>query len=138
MAWNARRAALRNACDAEVQAKLKKIDAAPRSPHLPDLPAGPALGCLVPWRKGAAPPARRIAELHLPKRSGDGGNSLRCWRIASWATHETAIAASRLSLAAPDPRAAMARDLGVMLWSLRRRVSLSPICGRFPLPPGRP
>ena len=65
MAWSARDKALRNACDAEVRAKLKKIDAAPRSPHLPDLPAGLALECVVPWRKGAHPPAHLIAELHL-------------------------------------------------------------------------
>merc|ERR1711969_296773 len=68
------------------------------------------------------PPAHCIAELHLPKRSEDGGNSLRCWRIASWANNEAAMAASYLTLNAPDQRAAMERDLGVMraAWERRR------------------
>ena len=52
--WSTRKVALQNACKAEVRAKLKKIAAAPRSPHLPDPPAGVALQCLVFLRCAAS------------------------------------------------------------------------------------
>ena len=73
-------AALRSAYRAEVRPKLDKVAAAPRSPHLPDLRAGLALRCLVPWAAGRRPPASCVAEVHLPKLAGAGG---RWWRHSS-------------------------------------------------------
>ena len=53
---------------------------------------------------------------------------MRCWRIESWATHKVAMAASYATINAPDQRAAMERDFGVMraAWERRRAVLL---CG---------
>ena len=80
--WHKSRETIRDAYAAEARSKLKAVDDAPRSPHLPDLPAGLALRCLVPWGKGRRPPASCLGEMHLPKHADAGGNSLRCWRIA--------------------------------------------------------
>ena len=96
--WNKRMAACHKACNDEVRANL---DAAPqRSPNLPDLPAGLVMRCLAPWAAHRRPPFSRIAEIHLPKKSEAGGNSLRCWRITETplgiraATKETATFAT--------------------------------------------
>ena len=38
--------------------------------------------CLTPWKKACPPAARRRGEWDLAKKSNDGGNSLRCYRVA--------------------------------------------------------
>lgn len=111
--WGERVAPVNKAHDAELRTKLKAIDDAPRSPDLPSvLPAGVALCCLIPW---VAAPLRLpskiaacvVGEVHLPKQADAGGKSVRCWRRASWVSHGVALAASRATLDAADPRAAM-------------------------------
>ena len=59
--------------------EIHSIDVVYRSPHLPDLPSGRAMISHIPWRMYCVPGAN-VREVHLPKRDGAGGKSLRCWR----------------------------------------------------------
>ena len=45
---------------------------------------GLTMRCLTPWMAHRRPPASclRPREMHLPKKAGAGGNSLRCFRVA--------------------------------------------------------
>ena len=81
-AWTDRKAAAREAHGVELRAALKVLEEEPRSPHLPNLPAGLTLRCLVPWAPRRRPPASCVGEVHLAKQADAGGKSLRCWRVA--------------------------------------------------------
>ena len=61
---------------------LLALDASADSPHLPTLPLGVALYDLEAWGTCQRPPASHGDEIHLPKTSNEGGNSVRCYRYS--------------------------------------------------------
>ena len=81
-------------------------------PPAPPPPAAAAAAAEAPDTTKPAAAARRKRKPHTAKKANHNPYPAA---IASWATHAAAVAASRATLDAADPQAALQRDLAVLV-----------------------